>query len=307
MEWIGVFILLLAAFILIRYILLKRQIRNLSRQLEELLAGSTEKMLDLSLIDRDLERLAILMNRHYEKQRSVAALSLQHETHLKESIANISHDLRTPLTVIIGNLQLLEKTQITQEQRKRIKTVLRKSDRMKELIAAFYELSLLEQKQLEPQWERINFSNLLIQVLTENVPLLEKGGIQPDISLPSASVFVRTDKGMMERILQNLLTNAIRYTDGGLWIVLEERDDNQVCLHMENTVRNGELIHVDRMFDRFYTGDQSRHEESTGLGLAVVKELVEAIQGTVEAGIQGNRLTLSLTVRKAESPLFRRL
>ena len=87
--------------------MLKKQIRNLTDQIDALVRGSSEKMLDIALIDRDLERLAGTLNQYYTKQRYTVARALQHEDHLKESIANISHDLRTPLTVITGHLQLL--------------------------------------------------------------------------------------------------------------------------------------------------------------------------------------------------------
>ncbi len=93
--------------------MLKKQIRNLADQIDALVHGSTEKMLDIALIDRDLERLAAALNQYYTKQRYTVACALQHEEHLKESIANISHDLRTPLTVITGHLQLLQASALT--------------------------------------------------------------------------------------------------------------------------------------------------------------------------------------------------
>lgn len=141
-------------------------------------------MLELSLTDRDLERLAGQINRHYARQRSLTAGALRHEEQLRESIAGISHDLRTPLTVIMGHLQLLERTFLSEEQLRRTDTALRKARRMNELIEAFYELSVLNSEQLQPHKESVNLSNLLIDFLTENAFLLEAGGIHPDILLP---------------------------------------------------------------------------------------------------------------------------
>ncbi|WP_418504509.1 sensor histidine kinase [Eisenbergiella porci] len=238
-------------------------------------------MLELSLTDRDLERLAGQINRHYARQRSLTAGALRHEEQLKESIAGISHDLRTPLTVIMGHLQLLERTFLSEEQLRRTDTALRKARRMNELIEAFYELSVLNSEQLQPHKESVNLSNLLIDFLTENAFLLEAGGIHPDILLPEKSVFLRTDPGMLERILQNLLTNAVRYSPGDIRISLSENPEGSIML---------------RMFDRFYTGDAARTQGSTGLGLAVVKLLAEKLGGEVTATLTGNWLAVTLNL-----------
>lgn len=251
-------------------------------------------MLELSLTDRDLERLAGQINRHYARQRSVTAGALRHEEQLKESIAGISHDLRTPLTVIMGHLQLLEHTLLSEEQLRRTEAALRKARRMNELIEAFYELSVLSSEQLQPHMESVNLSNLLIDFLAENAFLMETAGICPDIRLPGKSVFIRTDPGMLERILQNLLTNAIRYSHGDIRISLSQAPEGDITLCMENTVDDEALPDVNRMFDRYYTGDAARTQGSTGLGLAVVKLLAERLGGEVNAGLEGSWLAVTL-------------
>lgn len=88
---------------------IKKQIRNLADQVNELNSGNSQQMLDISLIDKDLERLAGILNQYNIRQRQAVAGVLRNEEYLKESVANISHDLRTPLTVILGHLQLLQK------------------------------------------------------------------------------------------------------------------------------------------------------------------------------------------------------
>lgn len=279
--------------LLYKHIRLKKQIRSLSKQMEELTCGNTEKMLDISLIDKDLEYLAGVLNQYNEKQRLAVLDALRHEEHLKESIANISHDLRTPLTVILGHLQLLKKEAMSGEQLKRVETVLSKAERMKALIEAFYGLSILDNG-LIPQKKNFNLSNLLMNLVTDNYPALEHKNIQPKIELPEHSVFLISDQSMVERILQNLLTNSIRYSNGKIEIILEQPKSGKIRFLIKNTVDNTEDIDVSRLFERFYTADKSRNNGSTGLGLAVVKMLTEKLGGNVEAELQTDTLIVTL-------------
>lgn len=280
--------------LLSKHIRLKKQIRSLSTQVEELTYDDTEKMLNISLIDKDLEQLAGILNRYSEKQRLAVSGTLQHEENLKESIANISHDLRTPLTVILGHLQLLKKENLSEEQKNRVEIILNKAKKMKELIETFYTFSILDTEEINPQKEKFNFSNLLMNLIIENSPALEYKNIQPKINLPDHSVFLFSDQNMVERILQNLLTNAIRYSSGIVEIVLKQSSNNKIIFLIKNSVNNAAQIDVSRLFNRFYTADKSRNNGSTGLGLAVVKMLTEKLGGSVEAKLQTNTLIIML-------------
>lgn len=282
--------------LLIKYMLLKKQIRNLTDQMAEKVHGASEKMMDISLIDRDLESLAGVLNQYNEKQRYSVACAVQHEEHLKESIANISHDLRTPLTVILGHLQLLEKMDFTEEQAQRLKIILHKAERMKDLVDAFYDLIILENEQLRPQKEKLNLSNLLMDFITEQAPAMESRGIHPEIILPAHSVVLFSDRSMIDRIFQNLLTNAIRYSAGTIKISLFQTEKNGIVFCIENTVQDMEALDAERMFERFYTGDKSRHTQSTGLGLAVVKLLVENLEGNIMATVHAGILEIKVVL-----------
>mgnify|MGYP000479564326 FL=1 len=195
--------------------------------------GNSGQMIDISLMDKDLEHLAAILNLYNIRQRQAVAKTLRHEEHLKESVANISHDLRTPLTVILGHLQLLQKEDLEPAQAKRIAVVLRKAEKMKELVEAFYDLSVLEEQQTVPSKETFNFSNMLIDLITEHAPALEKKNIIPEIKLPDYSIYIYSDRNMVERILQNLLTNAMKYSAGNIKITLMQKSDGGIRFMME--------------------------------------------------------------------------
>ena len=266
MSEIKWFLLLLAAgflILLFRHIQLKKQIRNLSGQVKEWNRGNSGQMIDISMMDKDLEHLAAILNLYNIGQRQAVAKTLRHEEHLKESVANIS-------------------------------VVLRKAEKMKELVEAFYDLSVLEEQQTVPSKETFNFSNMLIDLITEHAPALEKKNIIPEIKLPDYSIYIYSDRNMVERILQNLLTNAMKYSAGNIKITLMQKSDGGIRFMMENPVSDSLQIDGNRLFDRFYTGDTSRHDGSTGVGLAVVKALVLALDGNVGASVQDNNLKIIL-------------
>ena len=262
----------------------------------ELTNGKSEKMLDISLIDKDLEQLAGILNQYNDKQRQSIASTLRHEKYLKESIVNISHDLRTPLTVILGHLQLLKKGDLTDRQAQRIEIIFNKAERMKELVQSFYDLSVLDAEQITPQQEKFNLSNLLINLITENAPALEAKNLSPQIDLPSHSLYLHSDFSMVERILQNLLSNAIRYSSGDIKIRLRKKGERGAIFTIENPIESEAEINPDCLFERFYTGDKSRHNGGTGVGLAVVKLLTDRLGGNVSAEIKSNILTVTLII-----------
>lgn len=290
-------ITLLFLGLLIKHIMLKREIKNVTNQMKMLADGSTEKMLDLSLIDSDLEQLAGVLNQYNEKQRYNVACALQHEERLKESVANVSHDLRTPLTVILGHLQLLQRLDLTDEQAKRVNIVLNKADRMNTLVGSFYEISILDSDQACPQKEKLNLCNMLMDLITDNAPALDSKNIQLEIILPDYSVFIISDRSIVDRIFQNLFTNAIRYSAGFIRISLSQTDKDGIVFCIENTVQNVKELDEKRMFERFYTGDTSRNSKGTGLGLAVVKLLADKLGCRISAELHSNILEIKVFFR----------
>ena len=180
---------IITIYLLLRYRNLRRELTSVSKQVEALVSDETEKMIDIVFVDKELERLAGLLNEYNEKQRMVVAGAMRNEEYLKDSVANISHDLRTPLTVILGHLQLLDTQALPPEQAERIAIVRNKAERMKELVETFYEYSLLHTSGKELKTERINVTNLMINLITENAPAMEEKNLEPEIHLADLGSF----------------------------------------------------------------------------------------------------------------------
>jgi len=225
----GIIILtIIIAMLIYRLFSVKKQIRIITKQMIELSCGATEKKLDISLIDNDLDLLAAEINKNLKGQRQLRIDTTKSENRLKDSVANISHDLRTPLTSLIGYLQLLQKGELSSEQQEQLEISLRKAKHLQELVVSFYELTIFDSDNMAPNFVKINYSNILMDSITESAPIFEKRGIYPEISLPEESIFVLADEEMLRRIFQNLLSNMAQYAESDIKIILSNNDKTEL-------------------------------------------------------------------------------
>lgn len=288
-----ILILSLSVILLISYIFhLKSQIKNIGKQLENISDGKTEKKIDISLVDKDIEYLASNINRNISFQKQLRIEVLRNEEKLKDSIANISHDLRTPLTSIMGYLQLLEKSELSENQREKINILKKKSEILQNLIASFFEITIIENINLNINLEKINLNNFLSDALLNNIISFKEAGIEPNIDLPNTTVFIEADKLILQRIIQNLISNILKYGSNYVRISLIQKE--HIELSFANKIEDPKKINVNLLFEKFYTADKSRSSGSTGLGLSIVKLLAEKINARAVAEIKEDILILKI-------------
>lgn len=286
-------ILSLSVISLISYVFhLKAQIKSIGKQLENISEGKTEKKIDISLLDKDVEYLAGNINRNINYQKQLRIDVLRNEQKLKDSIANISHDLRTPLTSIIGYLQLLEKSELSENQRDKINILKKKSEILQNLITSFFEITIIENDSVHINLEKINLNNILSDALLQNIISFKQAGIEPIFNLPNTTIFVEADKMILQRIVQNLISNMLKYSSSYVKISLAQKE--HVELSFANKVEDPKKIDVNLLFQKFYTADKSRSSGSTGLGLSIVKLLAEKINAKAVAEIEDDILTLKI-------------
>lgn len=288
-----ILILSLSVILLISYVFhLKVQIRSIGKQLENILEGKTEKKIDISLLDRDIEYLAGNINRNINFQKQLRIEVLRDEQKLKDSIANISHDLRTPLTSIMGYLQLLEKSELSEKQREKINILKKKSETLQNLVTSFFEITVIENNNIHINLEKVNLNNFLSDALLQNIVSFKEAGIEPIFDLQSTTIFIEADKMVLQRIVQNLISNILKYGSSYVKISLAEKEN--VELSFANKVKDPEKIDVNLLFEKFYIADRSRSSGSTGLGLSIVKLLAEKINAKAYAEIEEDILTLKI-------------
>ena len=224
------------AVLAVQTVVMRREIRSMSRQLEDLSAGRSEKKISLTLVDARLNELATQINENMELQKQLRIDARKSEQRLKDSIAGVSHDLRTPLTAIIGYIQMLERSGLNGEQQEKATIILKKANAMRELVESFFELSVIESGQSELAEEAVNFTNIVSEAVVDFIPRFEAAELEPDVDLGDKSLYIAGDTTALGRIVQNLLSNALKYTAGRVKVALEERD-GEIILTVVNEVR----------------------------------------------------------------------
>ncbi|MED3550607.1 HAMP domain-containing sensor histidine kinase [Cytobacillus praedii] len=279
-----------ALFFLTRYYRLKMEIKSIARQLNELNNGLTGKKIDLTFLDRDLEGLAIEINDQIDETQRANAEKMRTENELKQAVANISHDIRTPMTSILGYIQLLESDEQTLEDRSAYLGIVKNGAlRLKVLLEDFFELSVIESADYPLKAETISLNNLAFEVLAGFYEEFNQRGVEPSIHIPEKDIRIQADSSAVKRVIENLVLNAVKHSKGNIGIQLDQYSST-VQLIISNPVHQLGEKEVHLLFDRFYKGDKTRSEKSTGLGLSIAKSLMVKMNGSLTAELKENQL-----------------
>ena len=282
-------LLLVIAVQTVRRHTLERGLRQAARRMREQMADETTARLALPCPCAGAEELLVCLNQLLELRQEERALYRRKEQELRRQIANVSHDLRTPLTSILGYLQLLEQEELSPEKRREYFLVIEGRARtLQTFIASFYDLSRIEGGELPLEREKVDLARALSDQLAAAYEQIEETGLAMEVEIDSGLPPVWADRGAVTRIFSNLLTNALRHGTDTLSVKLY-RSGGYLVSSFSN--RADDLTQEDaaHVFERFYTADKMRTGQSTGLGLAIVKALAErmghAVSARWEAGV----------------------
>lgn len=274
-----------------KYYGLKKQLKAVSVQLRD----EATPLVTVELTDRDMEAVVLEINGLLEKIRQTIIKSNASSEALKFSIADISHDMKTPLTSVIGYLQLAERECSDEKTKELIKICLERAHYCNSLINDFFELSVFESQGCSPKLERVDAAGLLCEQILAGYPAFEEKGIMPHFEDPDKPVVVLADPDLLNRVIQNLISNGIKYTSGDVFFYIGQENGQATV-----TVSNPVDVPVDtaRIFDRFYMQDKSRSRGS-GIGLYLCRQFTEAMGGSISAQMEGNCLTVKVMLDAA--------
>ena len=285
-------ILLLIIFVLLAKVyFLCKSAQEITEAFRDRLTADTNTLIDISTRDSYMRKLTADINIQLRLLRKERQRYQQGDLELKEAVTNISHDLRTPLTAINGYLDLLEREEMSENVQRYLSQIRNRTEVLKNLTEELFRYSVVTSSK-ELKRERMDVVRSLEESLLSFYAVMQEKGIQPEIILPDEPVFRELDAGAVNRIFSNIISNALKYSDGDLSVVM----DKNGCVTFCNTAHNLNAVTVGRLFDRFYTVEASRN--STGLGLSIAKLLSERMGGNIEAIYNNDKLHIQIIFPK---------
>ena len=282
-----ILLILITGYTLIRFISLKKQLRKIEKQ------DYFKERINISLNDKDIEKLAETINNNMRENKQIEIDIMKREERLKQNISDIAHDLRTPLSSIMGYITLLDNC-TEKEKKEYINIIQRKSEELNLLINNFYEVSLLDNSSLKIDITSIDIVQVIMDIVISNYALIKNNKIEINNRVPEKQIKIYGEEITCKRIIQNLVSNSIKYSTGYISIELDELE-NEVVFTIKNNVSNLKESDIEHLFERFYTVDKSRNRSGSGLGLYIVKLLLNKIGGEVKSiALEDSILSISI-------------
>lgn len=289
--WIWVLPGVLAVVIValaVKVYLMEKAAREIEDAFAARLTTDTNTLISISSRDRHMRRLANTINIQLRSLRAQRRCFQQGDRELKNAVANISHDLRTPLTAICGYLDLLDREEKSEAAGRYIGVIRDRADMLTQLTDELFRYSIILSGEKNMVREPVVINHILEESIAAFYTHLSRCSIAPDIRMPEAKVVRMLDRSALARVFSNLLNNAMKYSEGDLTVTLSERGE----ITFANRASGLSQVQVGKLFDRFYTVEAAR--KSTGLGLAIARTLVEQMEGSISAEYENDRLTIRI-------------
>lgn len=278
---------------------IQAKIRRINKKLEEILeTGSDEKVMVFT-DNPVLMELGGQINRLLIDRQKIRADFKREEISSKKMLANISHDIKTPLTVILGYLEIMRLNHADNEMLKKAEI---KANQVMNLINQFFTLAKLESGDTNINLGKVNINEICRENVLEFYDILLQKDFDVDLIIPETAIFVQGEKEALQRILYNLLSNVIRYGFDGKYLgVFLRQDKGNVYIDVVDKGKGIEQEFASNVFDRLYTMEDSRNREiqGNGLGLTIAKNLAKQLEGDIFLNsIPNVKTTFTVSLKK---------
>lgn len=297
MQTVIIFILLIILCIAFTLLILRRnEVKVITKKLKYINQNysQTNELIRSSYPNINIENLLVEVNKTLKLNREIQSKSKELDLEIRQSIANISHDLRTPLTSIMGYIQLLNDKSISKDERAEYLAIIEKrSSALKDLISSFYDLSRLQANEYTIDIEKINLQSILCELIATYYEDFNNKKLEPEINIDENAPLIYGDKNAVNRIFINLIQNILKHAEGNLEISLKLEEKYIVTEFSNKAVELSEEDAV-KVFERFFTTDRMRSGQNTGLGLAITKILVEKQGHEIESEKKKDNLIIRI-------------
>lgn len=291
--WTGLLIiglLIIIGILFSKVYLLKKSAKEINIAFAEKIKHDTNTLIQISSHDTDMRALAASINMQLKVFNNSRQKYKHGDLELKEAITNISHDLRTPLTAIYGYLNLLRDEECSKTARVYLSSIENRTKAMKQLTEELFQYTLTAADTEDMIIETVNLNAVLENIISSYYSVLKQKNIIPKITIPDKKTEGKGNENALSRVLGNIISNAVKYSDGDLNITLTRDREFFFSNHASGLTE----IQIERLFDRFYTVNSAR--KSTGLGLSISKILMEKMGGTISADYENEILTICISV-----------
>lgn len=295
---VGILILIIV-ILSFRLYLYRRQLSSIRKQVEFIRENETNMELSITIHQKEWNSLIVSLNKLLKDIKRCKYVTLNQENLFKQTITSVSHDLRTPLTSASGYIQMLYKGGLDEEKQKEyIQIIQNRINSVTVMLNQLFEYTRLESNVYELDYERIDLNGIVCDTISMFYDELVQSKIEPDIQIEEGPVLVFGDSLAWIRIIENIISNAIKYGENWIGILLQ-KEDNGIYLRISNRTSTIEQKDVEYIFERFYTTDLSKTKKSTGLGLAIAKEFAIRMGGTIEAELNDDIFAISIRMKSA--------
>ena len=271
------------------------ELRRIARLLDARLNGGASANARVTIGSRapGIAELAEAINGELDRTMQAHVASMRAQRDFQRDLSALSHDIRTPLTGAKGYLQLAVDEPDPELERRRIDAAVERIDRTSELLDALFSYTKASDPDLALDTEPVDLREVVEQCLLGHYPDFERLGWEPVVSGADAPRVVEANRQALERIVENLVSNALRHGSSAPKLALSNESGRPV-LKIENHVERPEAIDVEHLFDRFYRADAARQTGGSGLGLATAAKLAAAMGMSLDARLDMARLTIEL-------------
>lgn len=274
---ITIILLLICIFLAVKLYVIKQSIKEIEKSFSKILRTDTNNIIAISSSDKDIKNLTINLNNNLSELRGQKLQYKNGNQELKKIITNISHDLRTPLTAIKGYVDLIEQEKLSNNQKKYLKVIQKKSNELTELTGQLFEYTKLMDIDVKIKKEECCINEILEETLVSYYSIFKEQDIIPNISICSTKVYKIVNKISIIRVFENILSNVIKYSNGDLKVEMQENG----TITFSNKATSLDETTVQKIFDRYFSVENAK--ESTGIGLSIAKQLVELNNGSIKA------------------------
>lgn len=290
MEFI-IIVLIIFIIILLAYLFLyHNEIKNISKEIDSIKNLESNTLIHSKYNLKNINNLICKINGFIVESKDIKTEYDNKNKALMKMMTNISHDLRTPLTSALGYIDIIFKSDLSEEEKKKdLITIEKRLKRLEELISSFFEFSKIISTNKIPELEKINLTSVLEESIIVFYDDYKKSNREILLECELRKIIINSNKMLLSRIFENLIGNAYKHSNGNLDIKVEIKD--RVKIIFSNDLLDND-IDIDRIFEEFYTVDISRTKGGTGLGLAIAKEFTKQLGGDIYAEKNDGKLKI---------------